>query len=129
MRQSVRDAAARLHAVVTAENAVLATLDLGRVGGFMEEKRAAIAALRLATTTMDDAGGPVDPQLRQLGEALEQVTAENKDLLERAIMVQNRVMATLADAASEASVPAGYGARGRRPRSTSSKAVALIVRA
>lgn len=130
MNQALQDAADRLAAVLESENAALAQSAFNRVGELADEKRAALAALNaLSAEPADDSTRVVDPDSQALAMRLHRAADENKQLLEQAITVQNRVMAVLAGAARQAQVPLGYGAKGHRPRLAIANAVALIVRA
>lgn len=130
MNQAVQDAVERLAAVLEAENAALAHSAFNRVGELADEKRAALAALNvLPAEPVDNSTSVVDSDGQALAMRLQRAADENKQLLEQAITVQNRIMAVLAGAARQAQVPLGYGAKGHRPRSAVANAVALIVRA
>lgn len=130
MKQHLQDAVVRLTTVLRAENAALTAQDFGLVGSFVAEKSAALTALN-ALSVKHDPGvqGEDRPPAERLGFELRQVAAENKRLLEQAILVQNRIMAILAGAARQAQTPQGYAAKGHRPRAALASAVALIVRA
>jgi len=130
VNQAVQDAVERLAAVLEAENAALAHSAFNRVGELADEKRAALAALNvLPAEPVDNSTSVVDSDGQALAMRLQRAADENKQLLEQAITVQNRIMAVLAGAARQAQVPLGYGAKGHRPRSAVANAVALIVRA
>ncbi len=125
-----QQAIADLVAVLAEENAALAALEYRRVGDFVDRKRAALEALNAASPGAS--GQPLldqDPARRALALRLKQLVDENRDLLRRAIKVQNRIMGVVAGAARQAQAPTGYGAHGNRPRSLIASAVALIVRA
>ena len=126
MTSRLHDAARRLCDVLEAENAALMRLDFGQVGAFQDDKRAALAALNGHAAEAADPTVAKDPVL---GARLRSVAAENKRLLEQAIMVQTRIMAVLAGAARTAQAPIGYGSKGRRPSQGGANAVALVVRA
>lgn len=129
MRPALQEAAERLATVLEAENAALLEHDFRRLGGFVDEKRLALAALTALPSAPPDHSTLIDDPVRvALGVRLRRLTSENHGLLERAIIVQNRIMAVLASAARQAQAPVGYGARGYRPRQAMSTAVALIVR-
>ena len=123
---ALHGAVQRLCDVLEAENAALAGLEFRRVGLFQHDKEAAMAALNsLAAATTD----PTIAADRLLGNRLRQLAAENRRLLEQAILVQRRIMAVLAEAARTAQSPVGYGSKGRQPCHGASRAVALITRA
>ena len=130
MTRDQQHAIAQLMAVLAEENAALAALDYRRVGDFVDRKRMALDALNAASPPSSDQA-PVnqDPVRHALAVRLKQLVEENRELLRRAIKVQNRIMGVVASAARQAQAPAGYGARGNRPRSSIASAVALIVRA
>lgn len=130
MKQHLQDAVVRLTTVLRAENTALKAQDFGLVGSFVAEKGAALTTLN-ALSAAHDPGvqGEDTPAAQHLGFELRQVAAENKRLLEQAILVQNRIMAILAGAARQAQIPRGYAARGHRPKAATASAVALIVRA
>ncbi len=119
-------AVAELVAVLTEENAVLTALDYRRVGDFVDRKRAALEALNAASP---DSSGEDAAAQAALALRLKQLVDENRKLLRQAIKVQNRIMGVVAGAARQAQIPTGYGARGNKPRSSQTSAVALIVRA
>lgn len=126
----LQEAVLRLTTVLRAENAALVAQDYGRVGSFVTEKGAALAALNALSSA--EALGTPGPDLRpgeRLGLELKQVVAENRRLLEQAMVVQNRIMSILAGAARQAQMPTGYAAKGHRARSSAASAVALVVRA
>ena len=126
MTSGLHDAAHRLCAVLEAENTALTRTDFAQVGAFQDEKRAALIALNGLATEAADPTVAKDPAL---GVRLQSLAAENKRLLEQAIMVQTRVMAVLAGAARSAQAPIGYGSKGRPPLRNGAGAVALIMRA
>lgn len=130
MTQRLEEAIARLLAVLRTENTALVDQDFSLVGSFVGEKRMALDALN-ALAASPDAGHAErdDAAAQRLGPELKAVVEENRRLLEQAILVQNRIMAILAGAARQAQMPAGYAARGNRPRLAAAGAVALIVRA
>ncbi|MGI4880968.1 MAG: hypothetical protein ACRYG4_26195 [Janthinobacterium lividum] len=129
MRPELQEAAERLAAVLDAENAALRDLDFRRLGSFVDEKRIALSVLTASPSAPADQATTIEDPVREaLGIRLRRLTEENRGLLERAIIVQNRIMAVLASAARQAQAPVGYGAKGHRPRQATSSAVALIVR-
>ncbi|MGI4747953.1 MAG: hypothetical protein ACRYGI_02805 [Janthinobacterium lividum] len=130
MRPDLAEAAERLAAILTRENAALASLDFGAVGTFIDEKRSALEALGAlaldGTASSTETRSPAD---LALAERLQTLAATNKHLLEQAMTVQNRIMAVLAEAARHAQLPKTYGARGRQTNAGSAGAYALVVRA
>lgn len=130
MTRDQQHAVAQLVAILAEENAALEALDYRRVGDFIDRKRAALDALNTASPALSDqAPTAQDPSRHALAVRLKQLVEENRELLRRAIKVQNRIMGVVASAARQAQAPVGYGARGNRPRSSVASAVALIVRA
>lgn len=98
------DPASALAEVLEAENAALRALDFPRVTALLEEKRRALAMLR----TM---GAPTTPVL----DRLEQTAKENRELLERAVLIQGRIIGIILQAAvpnARGYVAAGYASRG-----------------
>lgn len=126
MSARLHAAADRLCNVLAAENHALAALDFARIGVFHDEKRAALVALENLAADAVDPDATRDPLLE---DRLQGLVTENRRLLERAIMVQTRIMAVLASAARTAQAPVGYGSKGRPPPSGGTGAVALILRA
>ena len=130
MTREQQDAVAQLVAVLAEENAALEALDYRRVGDFIDRKRAALDALNASLpASSDQVPTAQDPSRKAMAVRLKQLLGENRELLRRAIKVQNRIMGVVASAARQAQAPVGYGARGNRPRSSAANAVALIVRA
>lgn len=125
--------AARLAAVLAAENAALAALDLPGAAAMLDAKQRAVeafAALRPEPEARPAA--PASPaQWMTIGRQLIGLAAENRTLLERAIAVQARVLGVIAQAGrreSAAKAP-GYGARGRLRAAPRPVAVAFSARA
>ena len=122
----LHDAVRRLCDVLEAENAVLARLEFGQIEAFQQDKREALVTLEGHAADSTDPKTIKDPALAI---RLQRLVADNRRLLEQAILVQKRVMAVLASAARTAQTPVGYGWMGRRPSNGGTRAVALIVRA
>jgi hypothetical protein len=95
------EAAARLEAILRAENEALGRHDAVAATAFLEEKLAAASALSATGLSLED------------GERLRTLAAENRRLLERAIKVQSRIIAMVARAAQASPAAARYGAKGR----------------
>lgn len=121
----------RLARALEQENAALKALEFGSISAFLDEKRAALDGLHAVTSEPVTELNEADASgLRALAGQLQTLAGENKMRLERAMMVQNRIMAVIASAAREAQVPREYGALGGRRRSArDAGAVALVVRA
>jgi hypothetical protein len=109
-------AAQRLAEALRAENAALARLDLAAAGELALAKRQAADAFASAYAAASRAGARAGGEERGRAEAivrsLDDLTAENRRLLERAIALQARVIESIAGAARPAG-PGTYGERGR----------------
>ena len=115
-------AAARLEAVLRAENAALAALDIVGAAALLGEKLSASRAVSIS------AAGAVGPDAAAAALRLRTLAAENTQLLERAMQVQRRVMDLVARAARQAAPgPLRYGARGAAMPGTG--AMALLTQA
>ena len=109
-------AARALCAVLEAENDALQAIDIGRANALLGDKQAATDAF-LATRKLIDSAPPMEwtEMVKRLGF----LARDNKRLLERAMVAQNRLMACVARAIARAMPDAsGYGAQGfaQRPR-------------
>ncbi len=128
-------AAADLAATIKSENAALAALDFRTAVLLLERKQLHGQAFMAAQarTLANELHGISRTQLRQLAGELGELSAENKRLLERAMVVQGRVIASLARAVPRARAAIAnvhnYAADGRPARSWSPSAVALSARA
>ena len=98
---SPTEAAARLEAVLVAENAALERHDAVTATALLDEKLAAAKALSAEGVSFE------------AGERLRALAAENRRLLERAIKVQSRIIAMVARAAQQSPPVSRYGAKGR----------------
>jgi len=109
-------AARRLGEVLERENAALKAMDIRRATALLPEKSAAIADL----TASGEASGKENSahDLTALARKLENLAAENRRLLERAIVVQQRVIGIVARATASAAREPAYGAQGRMRRIT-----------
>ena len=114
MTPALIEAAVRLADVLARENQALAALDLVRAASMLEDKQRLAAAFAAAQAELPAAllsRRASDQQAaRELAARLGELARENQRLLERAIGVQGRVVATVAEAAQPA--PRHYGARG-----------------
>lgn len=110
MSMDAMRAAEGLAELLARENAALAAMDLPSATALVEAKRAAADAFVAAQAKAVSTGAVAVPDVvRRLGE----LAAENRLLLERAMAVQQRVLAIIAEAAPRASVVAPrYGAAG-----------------
>jgi len=112
MNDNWKLAGEELAAVLTAENAALAALDLPRAVALLSRKFAKVAtfeALPPPTT-----GHPVTGQndAVYLLEHLAKLAQENRQLLDRAIKAQGRVIGVLATLVRQTPLAPRYGARG-----------------
>ncbi|MBV8612281.1 MAG: hypothetical protein JOY66_00730 [Acetobacteraceae bacterium] len=89
--------ALRLLGVLDRENAALAALDLARAASMLAEKEEAVAAFIQASRE-----SRASPDLARLAPRLGEAASRNRQLLERGIAVQGRVLAVIARAASRA---------------------------
>ena len=108
------DAARSLAAVLEDENAALRVLDIARVADLVGAKRAAVQAL---------AGGAPAGVDVAMAERLHVLANDNRRLLERAMAVQSRVVALLAEAMKPPVAAPRYARNGtmmpaREPRHT-----------
>ncbi len=115
MQPDLIAAAARLADVLETENAALAVMNLPAAARLLGEKIAATVAFEAARAS----GLPRAQQseMEQLGRRLNELALENRQLLERAMAIQNRVIATIAHAARATAKRAapGYGRPARPP--------------
>ncbi len=132
MTQDLIDAAVALADTLARENRALVEMDLARAVGLLEEKNRATAAFTRAHAGAAAAGLTEAERQRiaeRVGGHLRALAVDNKRLLERALMVQKRVVGALAQAAPAALPRAPrYGARGEFKRGAL-PAVALFTRA
>ena len=122
MTQTLPEAARRLAAVLERENVALAAMDLPAATALLEEKTAALAALREAS-----AESPPSPDREPEGRRLAALAADNHALLERAMVAQQRVIGIVAQAAALALEEPAYGARGQAGRAAGPVALATRV--
>ncbi len=121
MTEDLATAAARLAAVLEAENAALAALDLPRAGAMLAAKtRAAEAFVAAQGVARGMSQGPSQEGSPGAGavppQRLRALLHENQRLLERAIAVQGRVIGIIARALPRAMrdpATARYSAQGR----------------
>lgn len=116
-------AAHALCLVLEAENKALRAMDIGRANALLEEKQAAVNRL---VGTRGLVGSAPALEWAEAGKRLGLLAADNKRLLERAMVAQNRVMACIARAVARV-LPSGsgYGAQGCAPRPSTLPPVAL----
>ncbi len=124
MPEPLLTVAQRLADVLDRENDALRAMDLIQAATLLPEKTAAIADL---TGFGEHTFELPDPALVATARRLDSLASENRRLLKRAIVAQQRVIGIVARAvAAAASVPS-YGAKGRQARH--SGPVALSTRA
>ena len=105
MIQDLIDAAVALADTLARENNALAALDMPRAVALLEEKTRAAAAFTNAQARIGDiALNQAERQrvAQQVGTRLRAMADDNKRLLERAMLVQTRVVGALAQAAPAA---------------------------
>ncbi len=103
--------AQRLANVLDRENDALRVMDLRRAVGLLPEKTAAIADLNAAESI---GSRPPNPELVSLAGRLDGLAQENRQLLERAIGAQRRVIGIIVRAAASVTVAPNYGGQGQR---------------
>jgi hypothetical protein len=110
MPKTMMMVAQRLADVLDRENDALRAMDLRRAVTLLPEKTAAIADL-----TTDDSASPAppNPDLVSIVARLDRLAVENRQLLERAIDTQKRVIGIIVRAAASAAVAPNYGMQGR----------------
>lgn len=112
MTTPLLSAATRLVQVLIAENAALLALDAPAAAALLEEKLA--AARGLAETSAVRPAAKQTPESAGLALQLRELAEENRRLLERALLVQGRVLDMVARAARQgvAQSSGRYGAGG-----------------
>lgn len=137
MMDSLLIAGRRLAEALRAENEALAALDLPRAAAFATAKRQATDAFTAAYTAAQKTGARPAIGERASAESLaanlQDLGAENRRLLERAIAIQSRVIETIAGAALPRAGGAGpggggYGAGGRPAGARQTPALAMATR-
>jgi hypothetical protein len=116
--------AQRLADVLDRENASLRAMDLRHAVTLLPEKTSALAELIAAEKA---ASGSRDPELVLVAARLDGLARENRQLLERAIGAQRRVIGIIVRAAASVAVATNYGLQGRcaspaRPMALSTRA-------
>ena len=122
------DASVLLLNTLEAENAALRRLDLPAAAALVCDKQEALARFDAARRSTPPAPG-LEPRLRDVALRLQAALDENRRLLERAMAVQRRIMALLAQAAREQMPEQRYGAQGRFQESRNDRPFALNSRA
>jgi hypothetical protein len=108
-------AALNLADILDRENVALKAMDLRRAVGLLPEKSAAIADLM---ATGEAALSPPNPGLADVARRVGSLALENRQLLERAIVAQQRVIGIVVRAVASVAVGPGYGASGRSETAT-----------
>ena len=136
MTQALIDAAEQLADALTAENVALEAMDFPAAAALLDRKAAAAAAFTTAQSAAGaagKAGGATATALleraQELGRSLEALARANRTLLERAMIVQGRVIGIVAGAARQATPMPGYGIGGRPAPAGRAAAYALVARA
>jgi hypothetical protein len=107
MTPTLESAVQTLSKLLEAENAALTDMDFGRAGALLAPKHAAADALAAAWRAAP--GDMPRAELMQLGALAD----ENRQLLNRSMRVQRRVLDMVARAARGGSPTSRYGAGGR----------------
>ncbi len=134
MSKDLVASAVRLGDLLARENTALAALDLSGAAAMLAEKQEAAAGFALACERAgaDAEGASLPaPELAALARRLDAAAAENRRLLERAVVVQGRVIATVARAVPRALAAAAprYGAGGGAAPPARPAALAFSIRA
>ncbi|MDB5415762.1 MAG: hypothetical protein JWR10_4097 [Rubritepida sp.] len=133
MMEAVIAAGERLAEALRAENEALAALDLTRAAAMATRKMQATdafaAATAAATRTNSRAEGQTRVTAETLANSLADLGKENQKLLETAIVLQSRVIETIAGAARPLAAAPGYGRGGRSRPPVQAAAMALATRA
>ncbi len=127
MTRTVINAADQLSDLLEQENAALERMDIATATALVAAKQQAIEALVAAQ------GQATPPDRAEIEEATRRLTdlaAANRGLLERAILVQDRVLGMIANALPRAAGrEGGYGAGGRNVTPHALPPMALSARA
>ena len=106
MNDNWKSAGEELAAVLKAENAALAALDMPRAVALLDRKSAKVAIFEALRPTSGHA------EAVTLLEQLAALAQENRRLLDRAIKAQGRVIGVLAGLVRQTPIAPRYGARG-----------------
>jgi hypothetical protein len=127
MTQDLVDAANALAEVLVRENAALKRLDFAAAVALGQAKEAALLGVTKGRAVL-----PVTqrtPTTMALGRRINELVAENRTLLERAIAVQTRVVAIVARAVTPPPAMRQYAASGFKTQPRRAPAMALSARA
>ncbi len=123
MSPDLRRAAQEMIDVLTLENQALTALDFPAATRLLARKDMAAAALH-----RQGLPGGITAGSQQIARTLLDAAEANRTLLERALAVQGRVIAAVAQAARASASPARYGARGGLATDRACHAFALSAR-
>jgi hypothetical protein len=118
MPKPLIEAARRLAELLDLENAALRAMDIRRATSLLAEKTAAVAELSKYGDAPSAAVGAPHRDVVSIARRLDAAASENRRLLERAIVAQQRVIGIVVRAAAAAVRQPSYGAGGRQSRST-----------
>ena len=96
--------------VLERENAALAAMDLPAAAAVLPAKTAALTRFAEAVAS---GSGPWPPDAEPAAARLNRLALENRQLLERAMVAQERVIGIVAGAIASVAAPPAYGATGR----------------
>ncbi len=125
---AVRLAATQLAELLERENSALMRFDLSTASTLLARKREALLAFEAVSPDKSGAAGS-DAATRDAALRLRDAAAENKRLLERAMVAQQHVMSLLAKTARQAGSTERYGAQGAYVGRAVEGAFALSARA
>ncbi|MCZ8146502.1 MAG: hypothetical protein O9325_01445 [Roseomonas sp.] len=127
MIEALMNAGQRLAETLRAENAALARLDLGAAAELSRSKRVAADAFAAAFDATHRSGsraeGEAQRRTEEIAVHLNDLTTENRRLLERAIELQSRVIESIAGALR----PPGPGTYGHHGRAREGKATPVSI--
>lgn len=132
MSPQLIEAAAALAHVLTLENEALSALDLPRAGSFLPEKTNALQAMAEAEKASSSNTLTFDQRARAqaIASQLRTLCEENRRLLERALVVQRRMIGTITRAVPRAAERTPrYGSNGTLSGLRRPPPVALLARA
>jgi hypothetical protein len=124
--------AKHLTAILARENALLRAMDLAQATAMLEQKGQATTAFTAANAAAAASGLTAAQRRRaveEVGQRLHQLAGDNRQLLERAIRVQRRIIGLIAEAAPPDPTAARYDAGGGLTGARKRAAVALSTRA
>lgn len=128
MTPDLIDAVNALAEVLVRENAALRRLDFPAAIMLMPAKEAALLEVSKRCAPLPPSAGR-DPVVVALGTRINGLVADNRNLLERAIAVQTRIVGIVVRAASPPPREGQYAASGFRSQPRRTSAMALSARA